>query len=154
MARHCFFFHSQRQTWNLRLDTETVSEENPFNKPAFFGGSMFFCSGCVSIFCCIFGRSDFGSRLTSGRCAWVFQDGLFFVRRQGDLWCTDGYPSPTSLPWSKTKAAASLCSAAVAEVMVFCLESASSANALATHLAARCVAAGGPVGTLETCLKV
>ena len=34
--------------------------------------------------------------------------------------------------------------------MVFCLESASSANALATHLAARCVAAGGPVGTLET----
>ena len=38
--------------------------------------------------------------------------------------------------------------------MVFCLESASSANALATHLAARCVAAGGPVGTLETCLKV
>lgn len=38
--------------------------------------------------------------------------------------------------------------------MVFCLESASSANALATHLAARCVAAGGPVGTLETRLEV
>ena len=77
MARHCSI-HSQRQTWNLRLDTETLSEENPFNKPVFFGGFHVFFVRWLSIFCCIFVRSDFGSRLTSGRCAWVFSRWFLF----------------------------------------------------------------------------
>ena len=105
---------------------------------------MFFLFGGMSILL-HFVRFDFGSRLTSGRCAWVFPRWMVGAAVTG--W--DPTPDPMVF-----EAAASLCSGAVAEVMVFCLESASSANALATHLAARCVAAGGPLGTLETRLKV
>ena len=127
----------------MELDTahfqrKILLPNQPFWVPCFFVWG--------DVYLLHFVRFDFGSRLTSGRCAWVFPRWMVGAAVTGS-W--DPTPDPMVF-----EAAASLCSGAVAEVMVFCLESASSANALATHLAARCVAAGGPLGTLETGLKV
>lgn len=133
----------------LRLDTAQFQRKTLLANLLIFGVPCFFVRG-VSIFCCIL--SGLTLVLDS-----LLEDvpGFFkmdcFVRLTV-IFVAAPYPHPTAP--LVFEAAASLCSGAVAEVMVFCLESASSANALATHLAARCVAAGGPVGTLETRLKV
>lgn len=90
MARHCSI-HSQRQTWNLRLDTETVSEENPFNKPAFFWGFhvVFLFGGCLSSAAFLSGLTLVLDSLLED-VSWVFSRWLLFLRGLCDLfWCTD-----------------------------------------------------------------